>query len=179
MGKLATKTPPPNDLYDTDFFEWTQEQARLLRERRWNDLDLENLIDEVESVGASEKREIRNRLKVLLAHLLKWKFRPRFRGPSWRRTIREQREQLAAIVEASPSLADYRRVMIGSAYTGATLDAANETGMAIGLFPDECPLHGRAGPRSGLLPRRPLDGVSRLAPAGSGFRCACHFGRAL
>ena len=110
MDKLASKPPPPNDLYESDFFEWTQVQARVLRERRWDDLDLENLIDEVESVGSSEKREIRNRLKILLAHLLKWKFQPRFRGPSWRRTIREQREQLAEIIGASPSLGGGRVV---------------------------------------------------------------------
>ena len=70
MQKTAVK-PPSNDLYETDFYAWTQEQARLLRERRWADLDLDNLVDEVESVGSSEKREIRRRMKVLLAHLLK------------------------------------------------------------------------------------------------------------
>jgi hypothetical protein len=128
MGKLATKTPPPNDLHDTDFFEWTQEQARLLGERRWNDLDLENLIDEVESVGASEKREIRNRLKVLLAHFPKMEVPAEVSWPELAKDDPGQREQLAAIMEASPSLADYRRVMIGSVYTGATLDAADDNG---------------------------------------------------
>lgn len=128
-----------NDLYETDFYEWTQEQARLLREQRFADLDLENLIDEVQSVGSSEKREIRNRLRVLLAHLLKWKYQPGRRGSSWRRTIEEQRHQLSEIVSASPSLSVYTLQAIEGAYLGATLAAAEETGLAIGIFPDANP----------------------------------------
>jgi hypothetical protein len=129
----------PNEPYDSDFYVWTQEQARLLRERRFDDLDLENLVDEVESVGGSEKREIRNRLKVLLTHLLKWKFQPGRRGSSWRRTIDEQRETLADIVQASPSLRGYLLEKMNLAYIGATVAASEETGLVIGIFPDECP----------------------------------------
>ncbi|MCC6777395.1 MAG: DUF29 domain-containing protein [Hyphomicrobiales bacterium] len=129
----------PNDLYEADFYVWTQEQARLLRERRFDDLDLDNLVDEVESVGSSEKREIRNRLKILLVHLLKWKFQPGLRGTSWRRTIRELRETLADIVRDSPSLRDYLSQTARTAYVGATVAASEETGLAIGVFPEECP----------------------------------------
>src|SRR5215204_164315 len=138
MSDIATK-PAPNDLYETDFYAWTQEQARLLRERRWADLDLENLVDEVESVGGSEKREIRNRLKDLLVHLLKWKYQPGLRGNSWRRTIREQRETIADIIQASPSLRDYPAQAIRTAYIGATVAASEQTGMIIAIFPEECP----------------------------------------
>jgi hypothetical protein len=81
MSESETKTRP-NSLYESDFFTWTQEQARLLRERRFDDLDLDNLVDEVESVGSSEKREIRSRLVILIGHLLKWKFQPGGRGSS-------------------------------------------------------------------------------------------------
>ena len=84
MSQTDAKTRP-NSLYESDFYTWTQEQARLLRERRFDDLDLENLIDEVASVGSSEKREIRDRLKILLTYLLKWKFQPGLRGNSWSR----------------------------------------------------------------------------------------------
>jgi hypothetical protein len=138
MPDAITK-PPRNTLYETDLYAWTREQARLLRERRWDDLDLDNLIDEVESVGGSEKREIRNRVIKLLAHLLKWKYQPGYRGSSWRRTILEQRQQLADIVEDSPSLRDYLAKQVRERYPGATLEAADETGIAIGLFPSESP----------------------------------------
>jgi Domain of unknown function DUF29 len=138
MADTETKARS-NELYEADFFAWTQEQARLLRERRFDDLDLDNLVDEVESVGSSEKREIRNRLKVLLAHLLKWKFQPGMRGNSWRRTIREQRDSLADIIESSPSLRSYLLKAVHTAYVGATVAASEETGLAIGIFPEENP----------------------------------------
>src|SRR3982750_3295215 len=107
MSKVATK-PPANDLYESDFYAWTQEQARLLRERRWNDLDLENLVDEVESVGRSDKRQIESRLEILIAHLLKWKYQPGGRGNSWSSTIFEQRNRIAGLVEDSPSLREFQ-----------------------------------------------------------------------
>ena len=138
MSEVDIK-PPANDLYEIDFYAWTQEQARLLRERRWADLDLENLVDEVSSVGSSEKREIGSRSKKLLTHMLKWKYQPGHRGPSWRRTMREQREQLADIVKGSPSLAGYMKQQVIERYLGATVKAAEETGIATGLFPEECP----------------------------------------
>jgi hypothetical protein len=138
MSDAITK-PPKNTLYETDLYAWAQEQARLLRARRWGDLDLDNLIDEVESVGGSEKREIRNRVVKLLAHLLKWKYQPGRRGSSWRKTILDQRQQLADIVESSPSLREYLRRQIRERYLGATLEAADQTGIAIGLFPQESP----------------------------------------
>jgi Domain of unknown function DUF29 len=138
MSDSATKSRP-NSLYERDFFTWTQEQARLLRERRFDDLDLDNLVDEVESVGSSEKHEIRRWLKVLLTHLLKWKFQPRLRGVSWRRTIRQQREAIAEIIETSPSLRAYPSQVMRAAYTGATVSASEETGIIIGIFPETCP----------------------------------------
>jgi Domain of unknown function DUF29 len=138
MSDSATKSRP-NSLYERDFFTWTQEQARLLRERRFGDLDLDNLVDEVESVGSSEKHEIRRRLKVLLTHLLKWKFQPGLRGVSWRRTIRQQREAIAEIIETSPSLRAYPSQVMRTAYTGATVSASEETGIIIGIFPETCP----------------------------------------
>ena len=138
MPDSDTKTRA-NSLYESDFFTWTQEQARLLRERRFDDLDLDNLVDEVESVGSSEKHEIRRRLKVLLTHLLKWKFQPGLRGVSWRRTIRQQREAIAEIIETSPSLRAYPSQVMRTAYTGATVSASEETGIIIGIFPETCP----------------------------------------
>jgi hypothetical protein len=138
MSDTATK-PPPNDLYEADFYAWTQEQARLLRERRWNDLDLENLVDEVESVGRSDKRQIESRLEVLMAHLLKWKFQPGRRGESWTGTIFEQRGRLQDLIDDSPSLRNFFRAQVLDRYLAARLLASKEAGIAFGLFPEECP----------------------------------------
>jgi hypothetical protein len=139
MTNAAVRPPPANDLYETDFYLWTRQQAKLLREGRFGDLDLKNLINEVESVGSSEKREVRSRLTTLIAHLLKWKYQPGLRGPSWRRTIREQRSQLMELRSASPSLRTYITRQATERYLGATLDATEQTGLAAGLFPETSP----------------------------------------
>jgi hypothetical protein len=137
MSEPAVK-PPPNDLYETDFYVWTQQQARLLRERRWADLDLENLAEEVESVGRGDKREIRSRLKVLIAHLLKWKYQPGCRLPSWTNTIWEQRSEIDELLKDSASLRPYPADVFLDQYLGARLRASRETGIALDL-PEECP----------------------------------------
>lgn len=138
MTEVAEK-PLANTLYDNDFYAWTQEQAALLRAKRWADLDLENLVDEVESVGGSERREINSRLEVLLAHLLKWKYQPGRRVPSWINTISEQRSRLVESIESSPSLRPFMTEAFPKRYGAARLAAEKETGIAFVLFPDECP----------------------------------------
>jgi hypothetical protein len=138
MTDTETKTRP-NELYETDFYAWTQEQARLLRERRFHDLDLNNLVDEVESVGSSEKREIRSRLVILMAHLLEWKFQPGGRESNWSGTIVAQRQQIHDILATSPSLQKYQRDQVARQYGSARLLAAKETGIAYGVFLQECP----------------------------------------
>jgi Domain of unknown function DUF29 len=138
MSEVETKTATDN-LYGTDFYAWTQEQARLLRKRRWSELDLENLADEVASVGSSEKRQIRNPWTSLLAHLLKWKYQPGRRGSSWRATIFDQRRQVGYVLEESPSLRSYFREQVAASHLSGRLEAANDTGIAFGLFPEQCP----------------------------------------
>src|SRR3981081_3195920 len=120
-----TKTEArPHELYESDFYAWTPEQARLLRERRFDDLDLDNLVDEVESVGRSDKRQIESRLEVLIAHLLKWKLQPVVRGNGWMSTIFEQRRRLIRLVEDSPSLREFFRQEVFNSYAAGRLLAA-------------------------------------------------------
>ncbi|HTW52412.1 MAG TPA: DUF29 domain-containing protein [Stellaceae bacterium] len=125
--------------YDDDFFAWTQEQARLLRAGEHADLDAENLAEEIESVGNSNRREIRNRLTVLLVHLLKWRFQSRRRGASWSATILEQRLQINSIMEDSPSLRPFFAEVLPSSYKHARDIAARETRMQADTFPPACP----------------------------------------
>lgn len=61
-------------LYETDFYAWTQEQAEFLRDGKWSQLDLVNLIEEIESFGKQQRYELRNRLSILIEHLLKWEY---------------------------------------------------------------------------------------------------------
>ena len=85
--------------YEQDFYGWTQEQAALLRGGQLHALDIANLIEEIEAMGRSEKRELQSRLMVLLVHLLKWKYQPARRGRSWQLTIEGQRENCLDVLE--------------------------------------------------------------------------------
>ena len=147
--------PAANALYERDFFEWTQQQARQLREKRFADLDLENLIDEVASVGASEKREIRSRLKVLLAHLLKWKFQPGARSSGWRGTIDHQRDEVGGLIADSPSLRAYPAEVFADCYLAARLSAAKDTGIDFTLFPERPPFTLEQVLDGGFFPKQP------------------------
>jgi hypothetical protein len=109
-------------LYDQDFHAWTQQQAKLLRSGALQELDIENLIEEIESLGKQQRQELRNRLGVLLGHLLKWHYQPEARSKSWRATIREQRQQIQRHLKENPSLKPYLSEAIEIAYqTGLNL----------------------------------------------------------
>ena len=139
MSKAASKPPPAADPYEGDFYLWTQAQAELLRARRFDELDLESLIDEVASVGGSEKREIESRLTVLLGHLLKWKYQPGARTNSWSATLFEQRTRIALILRASPSLKRHPAGAFEASYLSGRLLASRDTGIDFTLFPQKPP----------------------------------------
>src|SRR6476659_6914962 len=104
MDDLKTPLLPS---YEGDFFAWTLDQGRRLRETRPNSIDWENVAEEIESVGRSEKGEIESRLNVLILHLLKWRYQPSKRKSGWRATILEQRQRIARRLHDSPSLASF------------------------------------------------------------------------
>ncbi len=79
------------NLYETDFYSWTVEQSKRLRLGKFDGLDLDNLAEEIESLGKQQRDELENRLGVLIGHLLKWDSQPELRGKSWRLIIKEQR----------------------------------------------------------------------------------------
>ena len=90
-------------------------------------------------MGASERRELINRLAVLLAHLLKWHYQPSFRGRSWQLTIKEQRRQLQRLLKDNPSLHARLEEFVADAYVDSVLLAAKETGLEESAFPSQCP----------------------------------------
>jgi hypothetical protein len=139
--EMASAEPVSNqqNSYETDFYAWTQHQAALLRTRRLNELDIVNLIEEIEGLGRSEKRELESRLKVLLMHLLKWQFQPARRSRSWLATIRNQRNELRKLLRDNPSLAANLTRILDEAYQDARYEAEAETGLAISVFPQSCP----------------------------------------
>jgi hypothetical protein len=126
-------------LYERDFHAWTHEQADLLRAGRLAEADIAHIVEEIESMGRSERRELVNRLTVLLLHLLKWRFQPALRGNSWRLSIKEQRIRLAAHLEDNPSLKAEIDQAILQAYRLAAIEAERETGLSESTFPTVCP----------------------------------------
>ena len=124
--------------YQEDFYAWTQEQAQLLRSQQLAKIDFANLIDEIESMGKSEKRALKSRLSVLLLlmHLLKWQFH--FQSTSWQLTLRTQRRAIKDLLVDNPSLKHWMVETMHDAYEQAKDDAALETGLNSRVFPDEC-----------------------------------------
>ncbi|TPK87558.1 DUF29 domain-containing protein [Mesorhizobium sp. B2-4-13] len=125
--------------YEADYAQWCAEQGALLREGRLSDLDRDNLAEEIESLGRSDKREIASRLGTLLLHLLEWEFQAERRKAGWLLTIREQRFQIEDLLDESPSLKAYPGRRLGREFKIARLKAADETGLREGNFPADCP----------------------------------------
>jgi hypothetical protein len=126
-------------LYDDDFFAWTKDQAALLRTGDLSLVDALNLAEEIESMGKNLRRELRSRLIVLLAHLLKWRHQPGFRSRSWSATAREQRRQIRELLAESPSLRSVVTRELARHYADARDAAVDETGLAEKVFPAKCP----------------------------------------
>jgi hypothetical protein len=128
-----------NTLYETDFNRWIEETAQSLKDGNFQALDLTNLIEEIESMGSNNKREIKSRLIVLLMHLLECKYQSKKRNSSWIATINTQRNEIELVIEDSPSLRPYLIANIVDCYKKARLDAATETKLPLTTFPLECP----------------------------------------
>jgi hypothetical protein len=126
-------------LYEQDFHAWTQQQADLLREGHLQELDIENLIEEIESLGKQQRQELRNRLGVLLGHLLKWHYQPEARSKSWFYTIREQRERIEEHLEDNPSLKPYLPEAISRGYRDGLNLVGRETPLDPKQLPQSCP----------------------------------------
>ena len=126
-------------LYETDFYAWANEQASLLRAGKLSAADIEHIAEEIESMGKTEKRELINRLRVLLMHLLKWQWQPVGRSVSWQLTIKEQRREVEDHLLDNPSLKARLPEAMVSAYRLARIAAARETSLPEATFPAECP----------------------------------------
>ena len=135
-----------SDLYDTDFYRWTQEQAALLEARQFDALDIPNLVEEITSLGKSEQRELSNRLSPLLEHLLKLAIAAerlpydlRRAGRLWRMTIKTQRLRVAQVLRDNPSLRPTLSRALADAYEVARLEAAATLGIEEDTVPLACP----------------------------------------
>lgn len=127
--------------YDKDFFKWTKTQVNLLKNRNLDKLDVDNLIEEIESLGRNDKRTLRSQTTRLLMHLLKQKYQPEGQGNSnsWSSSISNATREIKYLIEDSPSLKNELIKMYQKAYEDARQDASIETLLDIKIFPEECP----------------------------------------
>jgi len=137
IDSLAEKTMASQ--YESDFYGWTLEQAGLLQAGNLEQLDTRNLLEEIRSMGNSERRELESRLEVLFMHLLKWQYQPAYRGRSWQLTIAEQRRKILRRLDRNPSLKSELSELIADAWGDALLSAARETGIEASDFPQKLP----------------------------------------
>ena len=128
-----------SELYERDFNLWIESTVKLLNEGRLTELDVPNLIEEVETMGRSEKFALSSDLVIVLLHLLKWKYQPNKRTRSWEKSIAEHRRRIIARIEGSPSLRGYYQQTFNKCYANARKQASIETKLSPNNFPEISP----------------------------------------
>jgi hypothetical protein len=134
----ATKT-----LYETDFVEWAERTAELLRAGRWDEADIEHAADEIADLGLSQRSAVASQLRRMLVHLVKQRIQPERDGASWRRSISDASAELQYRIDDSPSLVRFAEEKLQEIYQRAVRDALKETGLTtkrdILDLPELCP----------------------------------------
>jgi len=128
----------PTNLYETDFYAWTVEQSKLLKNGDLQKLDIINLVEEVESLGKQQREELRHRLGILIGHILKWEYQSKKRSKSWRVPIRSQRREIEILLLDNPSLKSYLLEAIARAYNAGLDLVVLETPLDYQDLPEEC-----------------------------------------
>ena len=125
--------------YDEDFHQWSYEQADLVRSGRFSELDLPNLIEELESMGSEQRFALESSYRLILSHMLKWRYQASKRSRSWRLTIQRERSNAARRERRNPSLRAKAAEIMAEIYPDARREAAIETGLPLDAFPADCP----------------------------------------
>ncbi len=143
MGKVSplsqTQVAQPHGLYEQDFYAWVVEQAAALRSGQTQQLDVENLAEEIEDMGRSQRRAVKSALTIILIHLLKYRYQAERRTNSRRATIREHRRRVRDELADSPSLQPYIEQIPDGCYQDAREAAADESDLLVATFPTACP----------------------------------------
>jgi hypothetical protein len=135
MARAKEEVGTEGGLYERDFCLWVEEQARLLKEGRLQQLDVVNLIDEIEDLSISRKHAVTSNLVVILNQLLKHQFQPRRRSRSWLASIAEHRRRLRKEFQHAPSLRGYAREQFEECYLDGRRQALIESGLAEEALP--------------------------------------------
>jgi hypothetical protein len=138
-SKRAIEISTLQALYERDYYLWLQETSRLLKAKKFTHIDVENLIEEIESLGKREKEKLISSLRLIYQHLLKWQYQPSKRSKSWSNTIIRERDNLGDYIEDTPSLKNLLQdtAFLSKAYQRGRRDAIRETGIT--NLPQDCP----------------------------------------
>jgi hypothetical protein len=123
----VTQTQIQKTLYAHDLVAWLDDTALKLKQRQFDEIDIDSLVEEIEGLAGRDRRELKNRLIVLLSHLIKRLYvdlPDDYRG--WELTIREQRRQLGDLLEQSPSLRNYWIEVFPAAWETALSETREE-----------------------------------------------------
>jgi hypothetical protein len=126
-------------LYESDYLEWLSHALKQLRNQQYEQVDWENLIEEIETMGRSEKNALESNVIIILLHLLKWQHQPQKRSGSWERSIIEHRRRVRKALKDSPSLKSYLVSILEESYHEAVKQAKAETQLPLATFPNACP----------------------------------------
>ncbi len=129
--------------YETDYTAWAESTAALLRQRHFEEIDLDALIEEVDGLARSDPKAIRSQLRRLLLHLLKWQYSSNLdrerAGRGWAESIAHARNEIEDIIEDSPSLRMYPAEALNTSYQKSRKQAATALALKLGHFPETCP----------------------------------------
>jgi len=128
-----------SDSYNKDFYAWAIHNAKLIRKGKFSELDINNIAEELESMGNRDKRQLINRLSVLISHLLKWQFQSEKQSKSWKLTIKEQRLKVHELLSESPSLKHELNEKMLLTYKYALILTTKQTKINEKILPKKCP----------------------------------------
>ena len=137
-AKLSIVNGELRSLYDLDFALWVEETAKHLQDRNFQDIDLENLIEEVLDLSRRSRHKLKNLLRRLFEHLLKlgyWQSELGRNQNHWRGEISNFRQQIRDELQSSPSLRDYLRQILDECYFDACETVSITTGLPLNTFP--------------------------------------------
>lgn len=134
---VQKSTEPLADLYMADETAWLDAMAELVRAGRLDELDYPHLAEYLEDMAKRDRREVNSRLRIRLAHLLKWTFQAEKRSPSWKGTVVHQQHELEDLLEGV--LVNHAVESLPTVYAKAVQIASSETGLPVETFPAKCP----------------------------------------
>ena len=172
MGRDLTdaQAESSTSLYESDFYSWTQQQAELLRSGRLQSIDVANLLEEIETMGRSERASLKSAYRLICSHLLKMKYQPTKYTRSWYNTVDRERAEVVEVLAENPGLRPAREEIFAKAYALGRRDAARETAIALRSFPEKAPFTVVECDDASFIPKELRDHLAekKLLGGGSG-----------